>query len=839
MINNYKLLNNCFNILQLYFVSLSLFHFFFASCVEMKNLSSQNKNPLRIKREGFGPWESQDTWDKEGKSNVIPTIQMLINSTISSDVFVQAEKIFDEIVEIVEHPVRELTKTKLGWFVIFFLSLCVFSFLVPFLRLLFNGIGFIFTRCLIPISKFFVKNTFLRTSCILHFCALKPCLKFRNWYIKRKYERQAFRNLQIYKPSEEIQMIKKTISDVYTDEQGVYLLAENNQRVYLNPEKQPKDFLSLYMLGTTNREKGFSTDTIKESVLPTSKLYKVDSIPDFQGTFEVDGQLIGHFSRIRFNGLDCLLTAYHVLDYNKRALINMRKGDKCVCFNSIDAKVVAASHSDQYDFLVLAVPSCVFSTLGMKIGTWTTRIQPREAIQIYQFYDGKPCVSSAAITSNSNKPWHVSYAASTIVGTSGAPLLDCKRRIVGVHLEHEASSKLNVGVIPPIFKMSLKESPTNENLDAAWNLLSRYDSLEPIDEDFNNPEYIEMEAYVSRYQDTIDVYEKGTSWADYMDDFDRNVQSEMKQKYGEKFDIFQTRSNSQKGHIGTVIKSGRIRKESPWSCSKCGFVQKQGFNCTRCGFALIPSTEKTLDNQAKGIDEAKNFLQTQLPVEITDKIIKHAFDKHVINAIAREVADILRTYKDNADYLGFLALQTELESKFYNFLPTSQKIDISKNLLEEIRTKEPVYPIQAVVEKPLTVDSDNNLAISSAKIVDTSDGLINIKKCSNPIVGLNPVKGENKYTRRRNRTSKNKKETQIASAVPLNEQAPVQSGGPITHGLNNPFNSQLIQQKLDEVKLPSKVQSVEKKARNGKNSAKLNQSTISTHGHLAEQLPRK
>lgn len=826
----------------------------------MVMIVESNEVRSRVKREGFGPWEANEAWDEKGESNIFPVLKNIVEVIANEAVVLEKALntsivVAEEMVEVFEHPFRELSKTYVGWAILLFAGICVASIFirvsVPLLRFLWSVLILFYDYLCVPFFRLCTSST-----CCMYFCALKPFVMARNAVHRRRMEKETRKRMEIYRPSEEIQMLKKTTSAVYTDDIGVYLLADENHRVYLHPERQTEDLLMLKSLSGANRDKGTTVETIKESVLSTSKLYKTEKIPDFQGTFEVDGNLIGHFSRIKFNGIDCLLTAYHVLDYNRSALINLRKGDKCVKLSSVTANVVAASRTEHLDYLILSIPSCVFSTLGMKIGVWTSRAQPGEPIQINQFYEGKPCVSSAALKLSATKSWHVNYAASTTVGTSGAPILDSKNRIVGVHLEHDSAIKLNVGVIPPVFRMSKKESPTNEDIAQGQPELveyvpgeeeySRYEAPESENDGDNPDDFYEIEAYetyLTKEKDSLGVYKSGTSWASFMDDRDNSVAEEMYEKYGDRYHVYKTAAGKTGSNIGAKIKGGRYRKESPWTCSQCSCVQNKGYQCVNCGFALIPLDKKKIRKVEKGTAMAKTILEDKLPTEMVTKIISQVTEDTLVKKIALQVAEMLKAggmgYYTCEEHQQGMDIKDDLERGLYPNLPTYKEIPMEKRLVQQLRTQRP--------SAPLRVDSDNSLNVATMALGPNQDYMDGLTKVKTHVAKVNPKKETalaqsaqdkpilSKSAKRRLRIQKKKlalKSTE--TAVPLNSLAPATSGAPTTSGLSKPSHSQSNLKRSEGATSSSQEQGKGKKPQSGKQLAPKSLATLSTPGPRGE-----
>jgi hypothetical protein len=575
---------------------------FYAPAALSSTLAGGNTAVARVRREGFGPWEAQETWDNKGKPVVYDKIVQILDVIRKEEAIIAnvTQAFFDEVVAVARHPVNELLKTRLGSLIL--LAAAVGSLVllirvgVPLFKGLWTVVCFVcgmFGRVLGYFCALIE-----RMSCCMSLCAMMPLVKIRNGYRAWQLSREDKRRIQIYKGSgEEVELITRVTSRAFTDSDGVYLEAGNGKRVYLDKRHEAEDMIRLNFVAGPEREEGSPVKVVKETILSSSKLYKVDKVPEFQGQFEVEGTLVGHFSRIKFQNKDCILTAYHVLEYNRAGLISMTKGDKSVRMDSVRSRVLVASPSDDLDFVILEMPSFVFSTLGLKIGQWSSRAQPREPIMIYQCFEGKPCVSSASVAMSETKPWHIKYGASTISGTSGAPILNARSQIVGVHLEHDASLKCNVGVIPPVFRNCKKESNVGNDIAHAEDDLKEYDEDERDEEKEEEIEReIKEEMEIFRmikveYEDPINYYSKTKDWAMQMDEIEELVTTKLRSKYNDdsrQARIYQTPAGKTGSNIGSVIKRGRQRKESPWTCSKCYTIHKEkGYGCVNCGFALV------------------------------------------------------------------------------------------------------------------------------------------------------------------------------------------------------------------------------------------------------------
>lgn len=617
-----------------------------------------DKETKRIKREGFGPWEAQETWDEKGKANLIAVVETI--SEVVSEIVNETRFIIDEI----EHPITFLLKTKVGTIILIVVALCLLAVIII-------AVGPI-TRAVVFVLSCFWKpfRWMTKLSCCIYLWSVKPIRKIRNHYIEKKKLEEEMKTLRVYthEPNEEIALLKRTYSNVFTDDHGAYMLASDNHRVYFEPAVAVEDILTVKTLAPPNRDTGGGK--AKETVLVNSKLYKTEKIPDFQGQFDVDGNVIGHFSRIRFRGNDCLLTAYHVLDYNRTALIRLRKGDKLIDFNVLSStEVLAASPAHHLDYVIIKVPSHVFGALGIKIGSFSTRVMPREAICIYQLYEGKPCVSTAAIKLYGKKPWHIAYSASTTVGTSGAPILDTRGSILGVHLEHDSVTQLNVGVVPPVFRDPRgvsKESPTNEDLmqherqmmwddyDSDGNYRRNRPEYEEENDDYDEDgdeykrqRYDEDEELEERYLTFARGKNKNKDWESDFNDIEREAlrdledDADFEQKFGDNslasFMVIRLAENARRKYN---FKHGMSQKESPWTCKRCGCLHyKLQHNCAKCKLSFEPASNRKevkqfVDAQMRALHDERSVLPETVKRIIEQKLKSINIHKEICGLVA-------------------------------------------------------------------------------------------------------------------------------------------------------------------------------------------------------------
>lgn len=792
----------------------------------------------RNRREGFGPWEANELWDEKGKSHIAEMAKVVYAEVMREEKKIevlveQVENYFEQAREAVEHPIAALMKSKVGVIILvsasLFLVILIIRLIGPVIRMTFDFICII-SKLIERILSFlcFPLTYIIKTSaCCMLCCAKTPCVRVRNWFIANKIAKEDKLRMKTgkdYELEEMIQVLKRTYSKIKTDEFGVYLDAGDNHRVYLESPTQTEDLMTLRMLPNPERERGMWTATVKETILTGSKLYKTEKVPDFQGQFDVDGVTIGHFSRIKYMGKDCLLTAFHVLDYNRSAIINLKKGLTTVRLDSVRTRILCASKTEELDFLIMELPSFVFSTLSLKIGTWTPRVQAREPISIFQFFEGKPCVSSASIRLSEVKPWHINYSASTLPGTSGAPILDSRNNIIGVHVEHDAMERCNVGVIPPVFRNSRKESPTNEDILQGMAPLVQYEEPEDDETEEQKEERYERENAEDYYRilfarDVEDLKLKGEtlSWGEQMDYIEDHASAHVRI-----YDIQYTSSGGEGRHVNRTVKRGVIRKESPWTCSKCNCIHvDRAYNCTNCGFALIKLTKQKLAERVRASQEAATCLRRKVPEEIVQKIMTPVINHDYVGEIAMRVCEMLKRTPG-----------------IYPQLPVDTTLLMDKHDAQRLSTKTlaPSY-----TEFPVTVNG-NHLVVGTMEhdpVEEFREGSICFKQVLTPIAKIKTVK-KNKETSTadgltRSAKRRMRKET---SAVPLNSQTPVQTGGPITNGAKRPLSQTKVSE-LASHGAPSKEGKELKNQASGKTSARHIPATQNMPGpNVAPRLRR-
>jgi len=503
-------------------------------------------------------------------------------------------------------------------------------------------------------------------TCTAAICGMSPFVRFRNWNIDRKKrihkERLDFlerENMIMMTNAEEIPEYTESVSHIRMDEKGPYMLYDNH-KVYFAKGTDVATFVNLSGIARDR----YPAIGKKESIIAKSKFYKAEKFPGFQGTFEIGGQVIGHFSRIKYDGRSCLITAYHVLKNNMGASISMCGKTKKIEFALVKTSVISWSPTSMFDFIVLEVADFVFSLLELSIGSISPGVSVGTPISIYQYaHNNKdmPCFTTGVVC-RSQKPWHIQYGASTIV-SSGAAVLDQKGRIVAIHVEEGASGITNVGIIPPIFR-SRKESVVNNDVMAQqrdfvvageeeldYNELRGFEDL-----DFDTGEFsdITIGKYVY-YENTDPDAAIGTNFKDgdrrknWFEEVDEALaDSDAREEKQLRVLRLQAAAMVAPGHINRQIKGGRFRKESPWTCSKCFTLHlKRGFTCVKCGYALVKISNAKIPSDyptPQKMEAIKEVLEP-IPVEVQEiitKIVQKTESKEAKEAsLAIKVADVI------------------------------------------------------------------------------------------------------------------------------------------------------------------------------------------------------
>jgi hypothetical protein len=204
--------------------------------------------------------------------------------------------------------------------------------------------------------------------------------------------------------------------------------------------------------------------TTNESIIARSRLEKVPKMRDGLVCIEQDNgdglaTCIGMGSRVTLNGVDCLLTAVHVLYDASKAPSFINRDGKSVPIDKT-WKIIAINASADYAFL--QVPTTVFTQLGVKslrLGRPTAA--RKEPVHVYGMVGSDPHVSIGLLQVLPGSFLEAVHSASTVPSFSGSPLLSPRGDIMGVHLGRTFEGDVNRGTL--IRMTRLNESPASSS----------------------------------------------------------------------------------------------------------------------------------------------------------------------------------------------------------------------------------------------------------------------------------------------------------------------------------------------------------------------------------------
>lgn len=730
----------------------------------------------RVKREGFGPWEQDDTinivssWAKDVVNTVVKEEKKIVEAVEKT-----VEKVEAEVKVLIVSSGRIIVWTVAVLAIAVLLRL-TYPFIVAILRLLWTII--------MNIARFVIATT-----CCMKCCAFAPFVAIRNWYRSRKL-RMADEAVQIEDAVALQPTAERCSSEVFFDEFGPYVRGSYSEKIYFS--RQQLDVQTYMALGAPPSDR-FKEERVKETMLARSVPHTTKALPDFQAYFTSEGNVVGHCARITFKGQTCLLTAYHVLSYNIKADLFLNANGKAVRFSDVRVRALAYSKENDLDYIVLAVPDTICSKLGLKKAKLARGLSHGQPITIHQFIGGSSCYT-VGIAQKADRPWMISYGASTVEGSSGAPILNTRKEIVGVHVEGGKTN--NTGIIPELLR-TIKESPQNGDINGEDPRSTEvdYQSDEEREEDYEDltEDYETYHQYLAKATKDGDVKHQSTSWGAIMeeldDDYERTGRSVPDPGY--LVYAYKTDNDQQGRHIGLKIKRGRIRKESPWTCSKCLTLHlKAGYNCAKCGYALKPTVKEVFDQKKEIVAESVT------PV-IADKIneslealsLKYQNLEKIIKTILEDVRE--RHPCGPPDYAGVHYGPIDKIRATVKAVP--KEVSMDSKLARTLQTA----PVSASYMSPYLSKvrtAQNGLSPAGTGVHIHQDVSWDEKS---PIVASAPMQIEvikNKPKRKRRTpkkketVSKDTKSETAPSAVHLNSKSPSKGGVTITHGQTKPVS---------------------------------------------------
>jgi len=756
-------------------------------------------NPIRRKREGLGQWEQDETvnivsaWGKKVIGTIVAEEQKIVTSVEAI-----AEKVEQEVKILVVSSGRVIV-----WTAIIVALLIIIRLTYPIIWILMK----FFWRCVAATWGLVVTSTIC-----MRCCALAPFIAIRNWWIRRQasqYDEQV-----VVEEALELQPNEmRNRSEVYFDEFGPYVKAAFGEKIYF--ARTQLDVPTYMALGNSLPSERFSEERVKETMIAKSMPHTSKGLPDFQAYFTIDGNVVGHCSRISFLGQDCILTAYHVLSYNLKSDLFINANGKAIRFSDVRVRILAFSNENNFDYVVLSIPDTICSKLGLKKARLAKQLTHGSPISIHQIIGGKTCYT-VGIANKGSQPWTISYGASTVEGSSGAPVLNVRKEIVGVHIE--GGRVANVGVIPELLRHR-RESPQNgdinaedpqayeENDDEYENRREQYENYEDeqdrlereIEED-EETRQTEAEKYY-QYQAREETYERPAdqNWEEAIEDAERDdyynnegMISRTTWKLKSKYRVWQTERGDEGHHIGHRIKGGRYRKEtrkeSPWTCTKCLTLHKNaGYNCVKCGYSLKPSVKKVFDEKKKPFQEVasgKASMNDKLLPNVADIILKHI---EALSVKYQNLEQMIKTAQEGSAARCYggpgpdrLMYGTHDEVK-QNIQQFPKKVTMDKDLAQGLQT---------CPERGANFGTSiTSIRPANEKIFARVDG----DEEDRTVIASAPFQVEvikKKRPRRKKVAAKETVEPVEQSAVPLNSKAPLRDGATTTTGLKNPSSSQ-------------------------------------------------
>jgi hypothetical protein len=598
---------------------------------------------------------------------------------IEDDVVYVYNQTYQAVYDDVIAPVKMLFNSNVKIVVLVIIVLSVILFLINFIRPLYMW-------CIRPVCTlqwrifaYLCESAYLcvkQTDCMKILCTYNPFLCIRIRYRRWKYSKEI-----------------KTVEEEYGIGTMEKLLIPTDKLYteYTVTKENGMDYVKIPI--PTAKVMNASSD--KESIIHGSVIFEAKVIPGFIGTFQVDGNIVGFFSRIRYQGKDCIITAAHVLAFHRESPLAMCKDAVKILMQTIkEMHVLVYSRIDESDFVIIEMPPKVFSMLALKVGTIASRITNSSIGRIFQSVEGKFGLSTAPVRTHPNKPWHLVYKMTTIKGSSGSPILDNKNRIVGIHLEHDPELKMNVGVMPPIFrneKMLVKESPT-ANDAAAEDWAKQYENESESEDDYEDSMYVRDITYGDYLMDE-------ENWGAQMDrleekeKFNKEVEKHTKDgiTYSENTPIwarFKLGRNlpeeKRTQHKTDMISRKRVRKdkESPFVCPNCFLIHNtKEYNCSKCGHPLVR------DLNIKRINEAKQAVDDiPFPLVVKDQIQKEVDPIVKYCDLTHSILDLLTKSQSRWVFpMDYDEVRTEVMKIREKQNEVDKKIDIALEVLRENR----------------------------------------------------------------------------------------------------------------------------------------------------------
>jgi hypothetical protein len=341
---------------------------------------------------------------------------------------------------------------------------------------------------------------------------------------------------------------------------------------------------------------------VPETILAAATLTPIDALPKFVGFFLVGDTptVVGMFSRVLYKQHNCILTAFHVL--HEHRLRDLRVGvwkDGEFVTLPVDHTWKLVVVSEQADLVIMMPPQHLFSVLGLKLGVVDEHPKKHITVYLHGLHEGRPHISYGKL--NIREQFKCEYGASTKSGWSGAPILNARNQIIGVHTT--GSDKVNSGsLVFYLFRRNLETDYVEEEYKQGRELEDNSWALKFI----SYEEKKNLDVFVKEDERTWEIrrgkdleYQHGTNWGDWMDDLDDYVTKRRAEddsdselsgyekgnrdaKLANKLLRKQQNLHDREDDMHNATFIGRLHKETKETCPKCNNVLDEAGSCNNC-----------------------------------------------------------------------------------------------------------------------------------------------------------------------------------------------------------------------------------------------------------------
>jgi len=630
----------------------------------------------------------------------------------------------------------------------------------------------------------FILTVFVIVLICYLFKYLIKCLRFLHCKCPQIFSRLPYDRVRLssfkLKPK-----VERVVSPIGYDENGPYV-SYKNLRIYTQRPTELQEIAPLAsapIYPVLNKETALSVSTFYDSVLPS-----------FVGLITVGENAVGMFSRINYNGIDCFMTAFHVMASHKLAIMKLSKDDLSYEVDGL-WPVLAYSSENDLDYIIIEVPSKVFSKLKMKVGKFASNIPMKASISAFGVDGDVVKRTSGFMDIAPQGKFRIRYGASTLPSWSGTPILGRNNVIMGIHTT--GGPTYNLGSLLPFAVVKAVKVVETELVKESPAFGSMYDQ-DIWDEARDNRYQRRLDRFEDEREEEDRIYAQFEDSVHFVDSSDRSYIDKGLSFRGKTF-VNKPIVKARHGHVlePTLRNWAEIvdefypldDMETVQICAHCNYAQKKSRHCKSCGWLFAPLPEKpTVVPNGSMIDYAdyqiglekfkkeyisavkdeivlaqKSALQN-LPSLVSDQILK----KIDFTAIAIAKGNILNDqYSSSKDFRHDRELIPNLK-----FDP-----EIVKELPQAAQKAVKRYPqlLKETTTQSTTVTTDD--ALLSAKIAQA-----------------------------------------VQAAIKANSQVPLNSKSPVIGG-NIPGQPKKSAVKSDLPIVPSEKPKRKRSRKNGKNSA--------------------